>query len=342
MKSSVTIQDIANALHLSRNTVSKALNGKHVPPKTRTAVVNAAIEMGYKGYKLAASAEASVGNKRLMLITSRFLMNIKYYINVLRGIEENLENYDVELTQFSVMDYASFVKLKRHLNSYKVDGIICIEFFEPEYISELIKLGIPIVFLDFPLLTEPLRGRYDLVLPESQEAVKNFCMQLIIEENCRTFGFVGDYLHCRSFYDRFSGMREALFLNGLPVDLSYSILNDDSVPWDPRGLAKALQRHRALPDCFVCANDSIAVSLLEALKSLRKHVPRDVRVIGFDNTVESRATKPPLSTFNVNKIALGKMITTVILQRIAHPHQPNQTIFISSEAVLRESTGEMK
>ena len=51
MKKSVTIQDIANALNLSRNTVSKALNGKHVPIKTRNTVINAAVEMGYKSYK---------------------------------------------------------------------------------------------------------------------------------------------------------------------------------------------------------------------------------------------------------------------------------------------------
>ena len=61
MKKTVTIQDIANTLGLSRNTVSKALNGKHVPVKTRNAVISAAIEMGYKGYKMAATSEGSLG-----------------------------------------------------------------------------------------------------------------------------------------------------------------------------------------------------------------------------------------------------------------------------------------
>ena len=41
MKKGVTIQDIADALKLSRNTVSKALNGKYVPVRTRNAVLNA-------------------------------------------------------------------------------------------------------------------------------------------------------------------------------------------------------------------------------------------------------------------------------------------------------------
>ena len=80
MKNSVTIQDIANALHLSRNTVSKALNGKHVPIKTRNAVINTAIEMGYKGYKIVATVDVTQGHKRIILLSSRLLMNIKYYI----------------------------------------------------------------------------------------------------------------------------------------------------------------------------------------------------------------------------------------------------------------------
>ena len=34
-KDRITVQDIADALSLSRNTVSKALNNQYVPPRTR-------------------------------------------------------------------------------------------------------------------------------------------------------------------------------------------------------------------------------------------------------------------------------------------------------------------
>ena len=48
MKKAITILDIANELGLSRNTVSKALNGGYVPEKTRKQVLDKAIEMNYK------------------------------------------------------------------------------------------------------------------------------------------------------------------------------------------------------------------------------------------------------------------------------------------------------
>ncbi len=338
MKKNVTIQDIANALNLSRNTVSKALNGKHVPAKTRNAVISAAISMGYKGYKLAAASEVALGQKRFLILSSRLLMNINYYIFVLRGIEESLENYDIELMQFNVTSPASFSKFKRYLSDNRVDGIICIEFFECSYIAELLDMGLALVFLDFPLYDSMLKGKYDMILPESQNVIKNFCMQMMRDEDCRTFGFVGDYLHCRSFYERFTGMREALFLAGLPIDLKYSVLHDDSLSYEPEVLEEAIHNLPALPDCFIAANDTIAINLLKALKSLKIAVPADTKVIGFDNIAESKQATPPLTSVNVNKTALGKRIINVLLERVNNPLQTNQIIYIASNVVIRSST----
>lgn len=47
----VTIQDIADALGISRNTASKALNGTNgIPDETRNKVIKKAIELKYKQF----------------------------------------------------------------------------------------------------------------------------------------------------------------------------------------------------------------------------------------------------------------------------------------------------
>ena len=338
MKKTVTIQDIANTLGMSRNTVSKALNGKHVPVKTRNAVISAAIEMGYKGYKLAAIPEGSLSHKRFVILSTRLLMNITFFISVLKGIEETLMDYDIDLVQFSITNAASFTKFKRYLADAKVDGIICMEFFEPDYITQLLEQGIPLVFFDFPLQMTSLRGSFDIILPESETSVRNFCMELIREEGCKTFGYVGDYRHCRSFYERFVGMREALFLSGLPVDLRYSILEDDSVGYTPEKLSQILDRLPQLPDCFVTANDSIAINLITALKGKKIHIPKDVKVVGFDNNPKAKNLNPQLTSFNVDKVALGKKITALLQERVSNPTQANQVIHIASKVIVRGTT----
>lgn len=338
MKKTVTIQDIADALGMSRNTVSKALNGKHVPVKTRNAVISAAIEMGYKGYKLAATSEGSMGHRRFVILSTRLLMNITFFISVLKGIEESLMDYDIDLVQFSITNPASFTKFKRYLADAKVDGIICMEFFEARYIMELLEQGIPLVFFDFPILNSEPRGSYDIILPESQAAVRHYCMQLIQEDGCNTFGFVGDYRHCHSFYERFVGMREALFLSGLPVDLQYSILEDDAKGYTPEKLVQMLDRLPGLPDCFIAANDSIAINLIAALKSKKVRIPKDVKVVGFDNTPKAKNITPQLTSFNVDKVSLGKKITALLQDRVVNPSQANQIIYITSKVIVRGTT----
>ena len=133
MKNSVTIQDIANALGLSRNTVSKALNGQPVPDKTRSIVLNAAIEMGYKSYQLAAAPQKVKEHQQIAIVSNRLLIKINYYIYVLRGIEDSIANRDIELVQFQVNSASSFERFKHYLSANHVDGIICIEFFQQDY-----------------------------------------------------------------------------------------------------------------------------------------------------------------------------------------------------------------
>ncbi|MDE7158740.1 MAG: LacI family DNA-binding transcriptional regulator [Clostridiales bacterium] len=339
-KEKITIQDIADALKLSRNTVSKALNGQYVPPKTRNLVLNAAIEMGYKSYQSVAAADAVKPHKRLALVTSRFLMNIDYYIYVMRGIESALEDKDIELLQFMVSNDTSFRKLTTFLEESGIDGIICIELFHSNYLAALIELGYPLVSLDAPVSLQLISGRYDLILPGSFDFVRACCIGLIRKRGCKTFGFVGDYSHCRSFYERFVGMREALFWENLPYSPEYGItLDDASFQYaNPYTLYELLAERKELPDCFVCANDTIALALIEALKKLHVKVPKTVKVVGFDNIPESKNSEPALTTFNVDKSALGKRLLSILLDRIDNPQEKNRMIYIESRLILRQTT----
>jgi LacI family transcriptional regulator len=133
-------------------------------------------------------------------------------------------------------------------------------------------------------------------------------------------------------------MREALFLSGLPVDLQYSILEDDASGYTPERLSEMLDHLPGLPDCFVTANDSIAINLIAALKNKKIHIPKDVKVVGFDNNPKAKNLTPQLTSFNVDKVALGKKITALLQERVSNPTQANQVIHIASKVIVRAST----
>ena len=74
MKKRITIQDIADALGLSRNTISKALNGTGcVASDTKDLIFQKATELGYKQFSLLQDAEyecdKTITNREIALFT---------------------------------------------------------------------------------------------------------------------------------------------------------------------------------------------------------------------------------------------------------------------------------
>ena len=86
MKKAITLNDIACALHLSRNTVSKALNGKYVPAKTRRLVLDTAVRMGYKSFDVIAPEKSAAEEGKILILSSVPLISANYYIYLIRGI----------------------------------------------------------------------------------------------------------------------------------------------------------------------------------------------------------------------------------------------------------------
>lgn len=92
MANKVTIQDIANALGISRNTVSKAINNTGVlADATREKVLKKAAEMGYKQFSYFTAAnldkqEAFVQNSakagEIALLTTVFWENLTLYLRL--------------------------------------------------------------------------------------------------------------------------------------------------------------------------------------------------------------------------------------------------------------------
>ena len=341
MSKNVSTETIANYLNISRATVSRALNGQHVGEKTRKAVIDAAVKLGYKSYGIA-SNKASVGRRKVLILCAHPIITSSFFYSVTRGIESILTATNTELIQYA--DKHPFTqKDKRDLEAFirnlKIDGIICFGYYNKQAIEDILSLHIPALFFDFDYLSLDTSTPCDIILSESINSMENFCSRLIREQNCRTFGYVGDWRHCRGFYERFLGLREALFLNGIPYEETYNITKSNkNFGYDPRSLYKTLHTFRKMPDCFVCANDYIAHALLSALTKMNVDIPRSVRVVGFDNVLESRRTGPPLSTFDIDKQLLGKRALLTLLERIDTPNMDTRLVYMISKYIPRDST----
>ncbi len=75
----------------------------------------------------------------------------------------------------------------------------------------------------------------------------------------------------------------------------------------------------SLPDGFVCANDEIALALMQLLQSRDIEVPARCRVVGIDNTAASLEASVPLTTVDLAKEWLGMRAVESFMRKRIRP-----------------------
>ena len=129
---------------------------------------------------------------------------------------------------------------------------------------------------------------------------------------------------------------------GIEPDESLCILAPDASPYnDPDWLISQMNRMPALPDAFVCANDYLAIHLMNAIKKMGLSIPGDVMVTGFDGTSQSALVEPALTTVQIPSIEIGRMSADILLARIRNPELPFSWTHIRTNPVWRKSTREV-
>lgn len=339
MQKKINMNDIAESLNISRNTVSKAFNGQHIPEKTRQLVLNKAIEMGYKNLDIVSKRETVIHNKNILILTSNDLHTLNFFLAVLRGINNIVTKYSLNLSQYQFDNIDKFNELKEFISLNKISGIICLETFHNDLVSSILTLKVPVVFVDSTIECIEYTGDFDIVLMENRHSVKRIIKQVIKTSLIKSAGFVGDFRHCLSFYERYLGFKEALFEMRIPYLPKYNITRADEFPYgDIERLSKELRNLEELPDLFMCANDFLAISIIKALKNIGKRVPQDVQVIGFDNTMDARHFDIPLTTVDTDKEVLGNESIATLLSRIKYKEDRNRLIYLKTNPIYREST----
>ena len=335
----ITMQDIADACGLSRNTVSKVYNGRgSVPQSTRNLVLQKAKELGY-GTPAGEQSASPVPVGNIALLT-RYLPDrlhfgtlfLTSFTNIISRAGYTLKIYEVSPEELSRKE------LPPHFVPGQTAGIVGIEIFDREYVSMLCRLGIPLVMTDSSADTITELIECDYVTMENTAGIITVINRLA-GAGARNIGFVGDYNHCGSFRERWYGFQQGLMMNGLRYEKSFCICEPDSpIYTDHSWLMSRLDRMPSMPDAFVCANDYLAIPLMLTLKKRGLSVPRDIMIAGFDGTAQSAFTDPPLTTVTIHGTEIGRMAAQLLLNRIHSPTFPYSWIRVRSTPIWREST----
>lgn len=338
----VTIQDVARELNLSRNTVAKALNNSDtVSYETRYVVIEKAYEMGYSKLSPVVLNEFKLRNKidetKTIVVLTRREISV-FWNSIIMGISDELNKYGCKL-QFNFISEQDEKNLILPIDlQEEVSGIIILSVFANDYVEQIMRQNIPVIFLDAPSNIESVSDLGDIIICEGRSSVGEITRDLIAR-GMKKIGFIGDITYCKTINDRYEGYLSALIDAGIePDDRIVASYHTSTKFYKIEEVEEALSAFPYMPEAIVCANDDIALFVIRCLYNRGLSVPNDVAVTGYDNVEGMSQVEPFLTTVRVGNQRLGRRLVQQLMWRIQNPTFPKEIIYIGVETIFRQSS----
>jgi LacI family transcriptional regulator len=142
----------------------------------------------------------------------------------------------------------------------------------------------------------------------------------------------------RRSVDRLAGRRRAAVRAGGPED-AVEVVETGAFTLDQgrRAGERVLASPRPTTAVF-CANDLLALGVMQAVTRAGRRIPDDIAVAGFDD-IESAATAGvPLTSVHVDSHALGGAAARLLVEEVEDPDHRHRRLLFAPHLVERAST----
>lgn len=330
MDKNITIADIAEALGVSKTTVSRAISGKgRIGNETKEKVMEYIEAHDYKPNLIAQGlAKSRTYNIGVVMPKDYGLMDMPFFLNCQAGLHEiaNAAGYDIVLT---ICDNQDLTHLERIVLNRKVDGVILMRtFMEDRSIRFLQEKGIPFVTVG--------RAAYEHVVQvdhNTEEGCKELTSILLFKKLKRIALIAGneDYVVTQS---RLKGYLKAFEETGAAVCQDLLYLNQDNTVMIENAVDEILKKGA---DCIICMDDSICSSVLNKLKKEKVAVPEKIKVASFFDSMILENHTPAITSLEYDVRELG-MVTCRTLIDMIEEKKVEEVTLLGYEVVLKEST----
>lgn len=303
----VTMQTIADNLHLSKSLVSRALADQYgVNPKTRALILNEAKRLQYTPARTSRAAGHAPRSIGVYMRRSTFL-DTGFGAEIISGIEMAINKRHLNMSLTLVDDDTGSLSVP--FDPYMA-GIIMTTTLEQLILRQISQWEIPFVVIDprfFHINT-------DCITADNYGGMYSAASYLI-ERGHRRLLFVGDPLYALSFAQRLHGFQDCVTAhreNGV----TGRCVTSRKFPYtfDDQEFLREM-RSGDTPTGILCANDVTAREVYRLLAPLGLRIPADVSVIGFDNTQQAPLLDPPLTTLHISKRLLGEFAVRRLLDQ---------------------------
>jgi len=173
---------------------------------------------------------------------------------------------------------------------------------------------------------------------DNKKPIKEIVEHLIEKHNCKNFVFAAGPIDNFENNQRIAAFKESLLKHNIFFTDEDIIYGDYEYQTGERVISKFIEKKRAFPDVFVCANDNIAAGICNAATTYGYNVPKDFLVTGFDNLDKAAYYKPQITTVDVNRETIGQKALDVILDLWDKKDVPKFS-FVDAKVIFSESCG---
>lgn len=329
-KKNITIADVAEALGVSKTTVSRAISGKgRIGSETRERVLAYIEEHDYKPNAIAKGlAQSKTYNLCVVMPGNYEVVDWNFFQTCLFGIQEMAESagYDILLSTCRLTDISS---LERIIANHKVDGVILMRtFLKDAQIEFLQQKNVPFV------TTGSTNYKGVIQIDHDHRSACRELTSVILMKHLKRIALIGEDEGYMVTQSRLRGFKEAYEQLGEPLDESLLYLSPENRVRVDKTVHAILERK---VDCILCMDDAVTSRVLRVLREKHVKVPEDVRVASFYDSTILENNVPSITSLTFDAKELGRVACHTLLDMIEGLTVHTRTL-LPYEVVLKEST----
>jgi len=331
-----SIREVAAHAGVSVGTVSNVLNRPDIVAEPTRSRVRAAIEqLGFIRNESARQLRA--GRSRTIGLVVLDVAN-PFFTDVARGVEDEASESGLAVILCNSDDQqAKETHYLELLEEHRVQGILITPVSaEDQRLARLQQRGTPVVLVDS---RSPTRGQCSVSVDDVLGG--ELAVAHLLESGHTRIAFVGGPLSIRQVADRRDGALRALDRAGASPDALHVIETPalNVAAGQRAGAAIAELPAARRPSAVFCANDLLAMGVLQEMTAQRIRVPDSISLIGYDDIDFAAAAAVPLSSVRQPRQLLGRTAAQLLLDEALGEgsHQHRQVVF-EPELVVRQSS----
>ena len=319
MDKNLTIGDIAQALGVSKTTVSRAISGKgRIGEETRKKVLDYIETHHYRPNVVAKGlAQNKTYNLGLVLPGDYHLVDLPFFQKCMLGISKaaSEKDYDVLITMVS---NDRIGQLKRAVTNHKIDGAILTRtLVDDRPMQYLQEKGVPFVAIG---------STEDNVAIQIDNDHRTACKTLtekLLGQGIRRIALIGDDENYMVTKNRLLGFEDA-FKNRPNESVGRRIFLNVTHADMVDGIVEELLSEDA--DCIVTMDDFLCSRVLNALQRRGVDVPGQMQVASFYDSVFLAEHMPQVSSIWFDVEELGRKACELLLQILAGESVEQRTL----------------